>query len=145
MEQLAPLLFLLIFPVMWLTVTALLSAVSGWPALADRFPSRGVAVVERIGYVSGSVGRSPGLPVAFRNSLVLTLASEGFELSTIWMFRFMHRPLFVPWTEVASVEQQNRWMVRRCVVRLRDARIRIAIAGKPGESLAQAYAKFKVV
>jgi hypothetical protein len=73
---------------------------------------------------------------------VLTLGSdaEGVYLGVMFLFRFAHPPLFIPWSDVA-VEEPTRWFffrVRklrlgsgRILLKLREPLARFLLAERP--------------
>ncbi len=81
---------------LWLIISAITSALSGWRALAryDRFP-----------------GRFPGTTwhwqsaamrywTRYGNVLVVGAGPEGLYLATTFVMRVFHPPLLIPWNEV---------------------------------------------
>ena len=136
-----PLLFPLVFALMWLGVTFGLSRAAGWPELARRFRFDGAVEGERFAMASGSIGASKGFPVGYRNALQVAVNPRGFGLGMFFLFRFMSPPLFIPWADVASVSDQRRWFRHYAEVHLQGSAIRILIAGKAGESLLRTHAQ----
>lgn len=133
-EFLQPQWFFPLFICMWLGITGLLSYVAGWASLASAFPNRETIVGERFGFRSGSMGRR-FLPVSYGNCLFVVVCPEGFRLSILFLFRFLSPPFFVPWTEVASVEEKRLFFFSYYVVSIRNHWSRISIRGEPGRAL----------
>jgi hypothetical protein len=137
----AVLLFPLSFAVLWLVVTGGLSKVSGWGGLAQRFAAGGAPLGERFRFVSGAIGAS-GLPVGYRNCLVLDVAAEGFGLSLLFLFRFLSPPLFIPWREVESIGERRLWLQRSTEIVIRGSATRVRLHGSAGQSAARAFAAY---
>jgi hypothetical protein len=136
---LAPLSFLLMFAGMWLLVTGVLSRVSGWASLASQFrgsqPIRG----ENFRFVSGSMGKK-GLPVSYRNCLLVHVGERGFGLALLFLFRFQSPPLFIPWSQVESVAEKKVLFASYVVVRLRNQWPAISLRGPAGKRIQEVYA-----
>lgn len=137
--ELAPLWFLVSFPVIWLIVTGVLSRVGGWAALGTQFPATQPTNGERFRFVSGSVGKK-GFPVGYRNCLLVTVGEQGFNLEVLFLFRFQSPPLFIPWSQVASVEESKVLFVRSVVIRLRNQWPVISLQGPAGKRVKEVYA-----
>jgi len=135
-------LFLLCFAVLWLTVTAVLSKVSGWSKLAQRFAAHGAPGGEHFRFVSGAIGAS-GLPVGYRNCLILDVAGEGLGLSLLFLFRFLSPPLFIPWHEIESIGERRLWLQRSTEIVISGSPTRLRLHGRAGQSAARAFAVYK--
>jgi hypothetical protein len=97
-----PLLFLLAFVGMWLLVTGLLAVVSGWPALARRFPGGSRPV--------GEVLRRQVVGIGFAGEKGVTnliVSSSGLYLWATPLFRVWRSPILVPWSEVTYVSEHK--------------------------------------
>jgi hypothetical protein len=101
-DVLTPLLIALIgFPILfvanWMFISLLLSKVGGWRRLAGRYRSenRVPANGRRVGSIHAMVG-----VVSYRNSINLTVASDGLYLELSKIFAFGHPTLFVPWSDI---------------------------------------------
>jgi hypothetical protein len=131
-------LFVVVFPAMWLGMTMLLSRMSGWTTLADRFLADEPPSGERFRLVSGSMGRF--LPVNYGSCLFVTVNDRGFYLSIMFLFRLGSPALFIPWSEVEATDEM-RLLFRRCaLVTLRSGWPRIWIRGRAGECIRAAHA-----
>jgi len=99
-----PLWFPFFFVGLWLGVGALLSQLSGWPRLAQRFRAANrppgqvlKRQVAKIGLVSeGGVTH-------------MIVSPEGLYLWTNPLFRFLRPPLMIPWTAITGV-REARWL-----------------------------------
>jgi hypothetical protein len=87
----------LAFLTIWLLVTSILGALSGWFRLQRAFPDYQEPAVERLRMQSGSVG-----PVRFNNCLRLDICPGGLRLSISRFLGPFLRPVFVPWSSIRA-------------------------------------------
>ncbi len=104
---LPPIWLLLMFPVIWCTVLALLSMLSGWRSLGERFRAEGPPPEGRQWLVSGSVGW-----IDFSGSLVVGRSEAGLHLAAFPLFRPFHPPLLVPWSAITARKRTTYWFRR---------------------------------
>jgi hypothetical protein len=95
MSSLFPLAFPILFGGMWAGVSYLLSRLSGWRALADRYRCADSPDGERLLWTSGQIGG-----VSFRSCLNVTLGHDALFLVPSLPFRMFMPLLRVPWTDV---------------------------------------------
>lgn len=110
-STLAPILFALgpiVFVGLSCAVFLLISRVSGWRRLADRFSARGPALGTCYKRQTGKVG-----PVSYKGCLNISLAPEGLFLSVMWPFGLGHRPLFLPWNVIRDVHTRRTLWIER--------------------------------
>jgi hypothetical protein len=94
---LIPLGFLIGFPLFWCAIVLLLSRLSGWHRLSERFRARApFAGATR----SGCYGRLGH--VSYRGTLTLGANDTGLYLAVMKIFAMGHPPLFIPWTEIRA-------------------------------------------
>ena len=135
---------LVIFPlfiVAWLLGGALLAHLSGWRLLAKRFRATEPVEGLRCRFSSGRMGRRGEMPVGYGSCLNLIVGRTGFRLSILFPFRFFCPPLFIPWTEVESVEEKRDWFRQRSQISIRGSDVFVAISGHAGECIAAMYAE----
>jgi hypothetical protein len=137
---LAPLWFVLLFAVMWLVITGVLSRVSGWASLAAQFRATQPTGGENFRFVSGSMGKK-GFPVGYRNCLSVSVGERGLGLTMLFLFRLGSPPLFIPWSDVESVEEKKVFFVRCVVVCLRNQWPAISLQGSAGKRVQEIYAR----
>ena len=93
--SLIPVIVIVGIPLFWCFVIWLISIISGWHRLAQRYratqPATGKKWVSQYGYVNG--GR-------YGNVLNITTNAEGIFLETITLFSFNHPRLFIPWRDL---------------------------------------------
>jgi hypothetical protein len=94
-SPLFPIAFPFFFAGMWTGVSYLLSRLSGWSALAERYRTGAAPAGERLPWMSARIGS-----VSFRSCLNATLAPAGLHLVPLLPFRLFMPPLLIPWTEI---------------------------------------------
>ena len=104
-----PSVFAAIFPIyflcLWLLVGATISYVGGWFSLAKVYRTRVPFDGAKWG---GQSGRMRGL-ANYNNVLTLGVSQQGLYLASMFLFRFMHPPLLVPWGEI-KVRRNKGWV-----------------------------------
>ena len=131
--------FLPLFVIMWFSICALLSRISGWSSLAKHHYATQPESGERFRFVSGSIGVK-FLPVSYSSCLFFVVNNKGIHLSLLFLFRFQSPPLFIPWSQVESVEEKRFLFFRYTVIRVRNQWPILSVRGRVGESIMQAYA-----
>jgi hypothetical protein len=99
-----PLYFLIAFPLFWFVVTMILSFISGWFGLAERYPDVNEEPVLILRNQSGSVGS-----VSMRGILQLSVCPSGLRIGIMRLFGPFSRAFFVPWNEI-SVTRSDRFL-----------------------------------
>jgi hypothetical protein len=104
-----PLYFLTCFPLFWFAVTMLLSFVSGWYGLMERYPDHGETALAVLANQSGSLGA-----VSMRGILKLSVCQAGLRVGIMRIFGPFCRDFFVPWNEI-TVTRGDRffWKVAK--------------------------------
>lgn len=92
-------LFPAIFAGFWLGMTWLIGWLSGWHALAARFPDRTLSATQQFTWRSGRMGP---IGARFNNILRLDVCSAGLRLSLPWIFAVWNRPILVPWDDIQT-------------------------------------------
>lgn len=104
-----PALIAAIFPIyflcLWCLVAAIISFVGGWFSLAKlyrtRAPFNGVKWMMQSGQMRWLTN--------YNHVLTIGVSPEGLYLATMFLFRFMHPPLLVPWSEI-KVRRKKGWV-----------------------------------
>jgi hypothetical protein len=110
-QALDPLRFWVLFPLAWIGIAVLLSALSGWFGLMKRFPDRAEVPLLKLTGQSGSLGA-----VTMSRILTLSVCPAGLRVGISRVFGPFSRPFLVPWNQI-TVERSN-WVLLR-VARLR--------------------------
>jgi hypothetical protein len=93
--SLIPVLFIVFFSAVWLGVTSLLGATSGWFRLQNAFPDRPDLPLAKLRGVNGMLG-----VVSYRYCLRLDVCSSGLRVGVIRLLGPFARPFFVPWANI---------------------------------------------
>ena len=104
-----PTAFAAIFPIyilsLWLLIGAIISFIGGWFSLAKvcrtRLPFDGAKWRMQSGQMRWLTN--------YNNMLTLGVSPEGLCLASMFLFRFMHPPLLVPWSEI-RVRRKKGWV-----------------------------------
>jgi hypothetical protein len=103
MEELFEDHFYVVFPIIWIAICIILSRMSGWHKLAQKYP--------RIDFVSGEKWRFRSAKLRYSvgyNSCVNFVANrEGLGISIFFVFRVGHPPLFIRWTDI-EISKETR-------------------------------------
>jgi hypothetical protein len=134
-----PSLFFVQFGLLWLAITTGLSIFSGWRILCSRFPDERVQGGEKFRFASLSMGTS-FFPVNYSNCVAIEAGTNGFRISLWLLFRLFHPPMFIPWSQVSSIESKS-WLFffRFSRVQLRNSSVKIDVMGRPGVKLKELY------
>ena len=114
MEQfvyIIPIMIVLFFTGLWILILKLLSVLSGWTTLAERFYFQGTFDGRYFRFQSAWMNK-----VLFRSSLEMGMNVMGLYLIPMILFRLFHKPIFIPWTELEA-EPIKRFLIQ--VYRLR--------------------------
>jgi hypothetical protein len=99
--------FVAIIPIyllfLWLLVGAIISGGGGWFSLSKVYRTPVPFEGAKWG---GQSGRMRGL-ANYNNVLTVGATPRGLHLASMFLSRFMHAPLLVPWTEI-KVQRSNR-------------------------------------
>jgi hypothetical protein len=97
-----PLYFLIAFPLLWFVITMILSLLSGWFGLAERYPNLNEEPILTLKNQSGSVGS-----VSMRSILRLSVCPSGLRIGIMRIFGPFCRDFLVPWSEI-TVTRSDR-------------------------------------
>jgi hypothetical protein len=133
-----PSVFVAIFPIYLLSLSCLVGAtisfVGGWCSLAKVYRTRVPFNGAKWGMQSG---RMRGL-ANYNNVLTLGASQQGLYLASMFIFRFMHPPLLVPWSDI-KVRRSKGWLFEYVILTMGHElaiplRIREKLAAKLRES-----------
>ena len=104
-----PSVFVVIFPIyflcLWLLVGATISFVGGWFSLAKVYRTTGPFIGAKWGMQSGRMRWLAN----YNNVLTIGVSQQGLYLASMFLFRFMHPPLLVPWSGI-KVRRSKGWV-----------------------------------
>jgi hypothetical protein len=133
-----PSVFAGIFPIyflcLWLLVSATISFVGGWFSLARVYRTQVAFNATKWRMESGQMRWLTN----YNHVLTLGVSQQGIYLASMFLFRFMHPPLLVPWNEI-KVRRSKDWGVEYVILTMGHElaiplRIRERLAAKLRES-----------
>lgn len=137
-DNYVPALFIAVFSLGWIGLSALLSVMSGWGQLASKFRSNSAIDGEKFRFSSMSIV-SGIFPINYGNCVFITVGRSGFALSVLFLFRLFHPPLFISWSEIEAVRPELRWFSSITAVTIKGFNKRIMIRGRAGRKILQSY------
>jgi hypothetical protein len=103
-----PVVFAVLFPIyflsLWFLVGSIISFIGGWFSLAKVYRTRVPFDGTKWGMQSGQMRWL----VNYNNVLTIGASRQGLYLASMFLFRFMHPPLLVPWSEI-KVRRSKGW------------------------------------
>ncbi len=124
--------FFVLFPLLWVCISWLISHVSGWRNLARHYAidQPGQVSKPRMRQQSVSMGYAPFS--AARYSGVVNIGIDGIALylSTIWLFRVGHKPLRIPFEDIEISDSQFLFLKMKRLVAKQSPNIKIYM--RPG-------------
>ncbi len=130
--------FAAIFPIyflfLWLLVGATISVVGGWFSLAKVYRTHVAFDGTKWRMQSGQMRWLAN----YNNVLTIGVSQQGLYLASMFVFRFMHPPLLIPWIEI-KVRRSKGWMFEYVIFAMGHdlaipLRIRAKLAAKLRES-----------
>jgi len=121
----------LCFIALWLAITSVLALISGWYALASRYPDRHEEPNLSLSFQSGSMNG-----VSMRGILMLDACPSGLRVGIWRLFGPFSRKFFVPWDQI-RIERKNRlfWTVAK--LRFGDNCGNLTVFGNVADRLAR--------
>lgn len=89
--------FLAVFAAMWLGMTALLGAMSGWKGLEERYRDTEERALLKLRGQSGVLNG-----VEYRGVMDLSACRSGLRVSVWRLFGFSQKPFLVPWASIRA-------------------------------------------
>lgn len=130
--------FLLFIGLFWFGGVGLMSLAGGWHRLASRFRAPSRTEGERFRFATVYI-RSGRLPVSYVNCLFVTVSPAGVRLSVLSLLRFLHPPLFVPWSAVSTVQSEALSSAMYTAMYLRDLDTRLLFTQPVAKKLLEAF------
>jgi hypothetical protein len=103
-------LLLVYFLTLWLVVSTIASYLGGWSLLSARFRTD----TPFLGSKWGGQSASMRWRCNYGRCLTVGADQEALFLRTMFLFRFLHPPLLIPWNEI-SVSTKRLWIFGECV------------------------------
>jgi len=143
-----PLYLLLLFPVLWCCVIGAISLVGGWYSLARRFQFdrstfRPVDSDGEQRFLFGSMSLGAGyFPANYSGCVVIRVGEEGIGLKVWPMFRVLHPPIFIRWSDIENCQSEKYFLILpRTAVYLKDDEIKICFYKAAGKAVLQSWSK----
>lgn len=95
----------ILFPVIWIAMTTLISRLSGWAALAEVYQFNDSFSGETWRWQSGQMRWSAN----YGGCLTIGANGAGLYLSILFPFKVGHPPLFIPWTDI-TVQTKRQFL-----------------------------------
>ena len=92
------------FAVWWAVVLCIIGWLSGWQALASRYPGSSPFEGVRRRFQRIHLGWA-----GYNNCVTIGTNADGLHLSLFWLFRPGHPPIFVPWSEITARMTRKWW------------------------------------
>ena len=131
--------WLIVFPLFWLGITGLLSIVGGWRELATTYAADPATWQSTPAQTTTGALQRWFLPVNYSHTLRVHVRDDGFGLATVRAFRFMHPPLFIPWTAVRDCQRRSIFSWSYAKVRLHGSSVTLRIGGHPGHDISKRW------
>jgi hypothetical protein len=90
-------LIILVILVCWVGISYVIAHIGGWFRLARFYRFSGAFLGERWRFQSAQMRWKVG----YNNCLTVGASPEGLYLSVMFILRFGHPPLFVPWSDIS--------------------------------------------
>jgi hypothetical protein len=127
---LSPQWFPVLFGGAWLGLSALLSVMGGWHSLAQSYPvpnDFALTSADRFRFKSIQMREHTLLPVNYSNCVTLGVTVRGLYLTPMFMFRFMHAPVLIPWSEITDWDEGGFFWFKWLEVETRSGGARIRL------------------
>ena len=98
---LAPLAFLIIFPLFWNAIVFLTSRLGGWGSMAEAYTYHEPLSAQCFSGQSAILRLSS----SYRGVLKICADDEGLYFSVMFLFRPGNPPFFVPWAEISGTKK----------------------------------------
>ncbi len=98
------LLYIIIFISLPLIVLFLLTHLSGWHKLAEKYGYQATFSGKKFSMCTGFVGM-----VRYKNCLTIGVSQEGLYLNVFFVFRLGYPPLLIPWSDISRFEEKKQW------------------------------------
>jgi len=137
-----PAAFAAIFPIyflcLWLLVSVTISVIGGWFALAKVYRTREPFNGAKWRMQSGQMRWLTN----YNRVLTLGTSQEGLYLASMFLFRFMHPPLLIPWSEI-KVRRKKGWVFKYVIFTMgHELAIPLRIREKLGAKLQESAGSY---
>jgi hypothetical protein len=81
--------------------------------------------------------------VAYGGAAIVRLSPHGLGISVIFLLRFLHPPMFIPWSEISRCVREKYPYYEVTKLSIRGEESEFAFYGKLGESMYSSYVSEK--
>lgn len=134
--------FIVFFAAIWILVTKIISIVSGWSRLAEKYATTSRGEGERFRMASASIG-SKNMPANYGGVLVVAIGTRGVFMKSCFPFSFFHKPLFFPWSKITDVTDEKFWWRPCATIKVEGFGGLIRLYRNPGRAAIEAFAKYR--
>ena len=130
--------FFLCFVLLWIAIGFTVAQIGGWGQLARFYRLSNPFSGERWYLRSGRMR----LTMRYRNCLTIGANAQGLYLAVLFLFRFGHPPLFIPWQDIAVKTGETLWW-RWTEFRFRQAPgVFLRVFGRIGDEVKSSAGQF---
>jgi hypothetical protein len=115
----------------WCLLCYLVSVITGWGALAGRYPAQTVPRGTTFRLASLGTCRLGG----YNNALTAVVSDQGLYFSVFSIFRLGHPPMLIPWEAVAEVTEGKILNQTVTSIVLHHEQTRLLTGGRLGEAI----------
>lgn len=122
------------FAAVWVLACFSLSRMSGWTLLAERYaletmrPDGRMPEGEELRWQSGSFKKK--IPTNYNGCLNFNIGPDGLGLQVMLIFSYRHKPLLIPWGDIALSEKRS-WGMKMTVLEFGDTGVTLSLFRKP--------------
>ncbi len=130
--------------ILWVTVCFIIAQLGGWASIAAKHPSSNGGVDEsqfrgqtlrRFGLASLSLGQSL-FATNYNNCVTIVVSENGILIEALFIFRFFHPPLFIPWSSVESCKEITQFFfLKRVALHTHGIAYPILFGGQVGQEI----------
>ncbi|NJN71712.1 MAG: hypothetical protein HC799_02285 [Limnothrix sp. RL_2_0] len=108
--------FLIFFVSLWWLVLFLLTKLSGWDKLAERYGDRQPFQGQIFHFCSAYIG-----PVRYKSAIDIGISEAGIHLNPFIIFRLSYPPVLIPWHQISDFEEKSFWLMKYYVFNVGDS------------------------
>lgn len=99
--------FLIFFVGIWLAVLFLLTKLSGWDKLAEKYGDRQPFQGKIFHFCTAYIGS-----VRYKGAINIGVSVAGLYLNPFALFRLNYPPVLIPWHEINGFEEKKFWLMK---------------------------------
>ena len=105
---------------LWIGVSAMISIMGGWFWISRKFPlpNDDNAIIEKLSWNSMNLNYLS----AYGSCVNIKIIRDGIILSTSFIIRPFHSPIFIPWESMEDFKYYKKWIFEKSVFYVRQSR-----------------------